>query len=69
MMKTKQQWLFQLRKCATLATLETVAERIEKRLTVEERPAFWLATDHRRAEITMKKLYDNIPANVWRYVK
>ncbi|AGT26767.1 Modulating protein YmoA [Enterobacter cloacae] len=69
MMKTKQQWLFQLRKCGTLATLETVAERIEKRLTAEERPAFWLATDHRRAEITMKKLYDTIPANVWRYVK
>ena len=65
-MKTKQQWLFQLRKCGTLATL---AERIEKRLTAEERPAFWLATDHRRAEITMKKLYDTIPANVWRYVK
>jgi hemolysin expression modulating protein len=43
--------------------------RIEKRLTAEERPAFWLATDHRRAEITMKKLYDTIPANVWRYVK
>lgn len=69
MMKTKQQWLFQLRKCATLTTLETVAERIEKRLTAEERPALWLAADHRRAEITMKKLFDIIPSNVWRYVK
>lgn len=69
MMKTKQQWLYQLRRSATLPTLETVAERIEKRLTAEERPAFWQAVDHRRAEITMKKLYDNIPASVWRYVK
>ncbi|EHH3086459.1 TPA: hemolysin activation protein [Salmonella enterica] len=68
-MKTKQQWLFQLRNCATLATLETVAERIEKRLTAKERPAFWLAADHRRAEITMKKLYDTVPENVWRHVK
>ncbi|EHY9623887.1 hypothetical protein K5A60_004921, partial [Salmonella enterica subsp. enterica serovar Kentucky] len=27
------------------------------------------AYDHRKAELTMKKLYDKVPASVWTFVR
>ena len=30
--------------------------------------AFNSAVDHRLAELTMNKLYDRVPASVWKYV-
>lgn len=68
-MTTKTQWLYKMRRCSNMATLDTITERIQKRLSPDEMPAFLLAVDHRKAEITMKKLYDKIPVSVWRYVK
>ena len=37
------------------------------KLTTEEL-AFNSAVDHRLAELTMNKLYDRVPASVWKYV-
>nr|WP_309141567.1 Hha/YmoA family nucleoid-associated regulatory protein [Escherichia coli] len=31
--------------------------------------AFNSAVDHRLAELTMNKLYDKVPASVWKHVK
>ncbi|EGM6032564.1 hemolysin activation protein, partial [Escherichia coli] len=56
-MKTKQEWLFQLRKCTSRDTLEKVIEINRYKLHLSESEAFYSAADHRRAELVMNKLY------------
>ncbi|EFY8616991.1 hemolysin expression modulator Hha (plasmid) [Escherichia coli O157:H7] len=60
-MKTKQDWLFQLRRCSTLDTLEKIIEKNQNSLPPSELESFNAAADHRLAELTMNKLYDKIP--------
>jgi len=67
-MKNQLEWLHQFRRCSCLDTLEKVYENAKPRLSGKELIAFESAADHRRAEITMKKLYDKVPSSVWRYV-
>ncbi|ELI9405207.1 hemolysin expression modulator Hha [Salmonella enterica] len=67
-MKTKQDWLFQLRRCSTLDTLEKIIEKNQNSLPPSELESFNAAADHRFAELTMNKLYDKIPPSVWKYV-
>ena len=67
-MKTKQDWLFQLRRCSTLDTLEKIIEKNQNSLPPSELESFNAAADHRLAELTMNKLYDKIPPSVWKYV-
>ena len=67
-MKTKQEWLFQLRKCKSRDTLEKVIEINRYKLSLSESEAFYSAADHRRAELVMNKLYDKVPSGVWKYV-
>ncbi|WP_289347300.1 Hha/YmoA family nucleoid-associated regulatory protein [Pantoea stewartii] len=67
-MKTKNEWVLTLRRCSTPGTLQKVAERIQKRLYGNELGVFQLAVDHRKAEITMQKLYDEVPSSVWKYI-
>ncbi len=66
-MKTKQDWLFQLRRCSTLDTLEKIIEKT-KTASPSELESFNAAADHRLAELTMNKLYDKVPPSVWKYV-
>lgn len=54
-MKTKQEWLFQLRKCTSRDTLEKVIEINRYKLPLSESEAFYSAADHRRAELVMNK--------------
>ncbi|EAV0171241.1 hemolysin expression modulator Hha [Salmonella enterica] len=68
-MKTRQEWLFQLRKCTIRSTLEKVIEINRYKLTSSEAEAFYSAADHRLAELIMNKLYDKVPPGVWKYVK
>ncbi|EEU9148102.1 TPA: hemolysin expression modulator Hha [Escherichia coli] len=67
-MKTKQDWLFQLRRCSSIETLEKVIEKNHYCLTPSEMETFNSAADHRLAELKMNKLYDKIPPSVWKYV-
>ena len=67
--KSSRDWLSQFRRCSSLDTLEKVYESARERLTGRELLSFESAADHRRAEITMNKLYDKVPPSVWRYVK
>ncbi|EMA5188349.1 hemolysin expression modulator Hha [Salmonella enterica] len=69
MVKTRQDWLFQLRKCQQRETLEKVIEKNEHSLTAEELITFYSAADHRLAEIIMNKLFDKIPVSVWQHVR
>ncbi|MDL1250230.1 Hha/YmoA family nucleoid-associated regulatory protein [Yersinia pestis] len=69
MSKTTQDWLRQLRRCSEKETLETVAERISRKLTGDDLGRFLMAADHRRAELIMNRLYDKIPVCVWKFVR
>lgn len=67
---TKDKWLMALRKCRKMETLERV---IEHRRYAEDydqdAEAFNSAADHRLAELTVNKLFDKVPAYVWRLIK
>lgn len=69
MAKTKQEWLYQLRRCSSLKTLEKIIAKNQGTLTSDKIETFNSAVDHRLAELTMNKLYDKVPASVWKYVK
>lgn len=68
-MKSKHDWLFQLRKCSNKETLEKVAESNRYKLSNDELETFNSAADHRLAELTMNRLYDKVPASVWQFVR
>ncbi|HEC8924889.1 TPA: hemolysin expression modulator Hha [Salmonella enterica subsp. enterica serovar Stanley] len=68
-MKSKYEWLYQLRKCSNKDTLEKVAESNRYKLSIDELEHFNSAADHRLAELTMNRLYDKIPASVWQFVR
>ncbi len=69
MAKTKQELLYQLRRCSSLKTLEKIIAKNQGTLVSDKIEAFNSAVDHRLAELTMNKLYDKVPASVWKHVK
>ncbi|HIC1790461.1 TPA: hemolysin expression modulator Hha [Escherichia coli] len=69
MAKTKQEWLYQLRRCSSLKTFERIIARRQDSLPSDELEAFNSAVEHRLAELTMNKLYDKVPASAWKYVR
>lgn len=69
MTKTKQDWLFQLRRCSSKETLEKVIESNRYKLNDSELSVFYSAADHRLAELTMNRLYDKVPPSVWSFVR
>ncbi|RRM53696.1 hemolysin activation protein [Escherichia coli] len=46
----------------------SVVDNTRYKLTPAELETFNSAVDHRLAELTMNKLYDRVPASVWKYV-
>lgn len=66
---SKESFLYKLRRCTSIATLEKVIGMGEGKYSGDELAAFNSAADHRLAELTMNKLFDKIPKDVWRYVK
>ena len=68
-MMTKLDYLMRLRKCTSIETLERVIEKNKYELTDDELEVSYSAADHRLAELTMNKLYDKIPASVWKFVR
>nr|WP_201474156.1 Hha/YmoA family nucleoid-associated regulatory protein [Escherichia coli] len=48
--------------------MEKVISHTRYKLTPAELEAFNSAVDNRPAELTMNKLYDRVPASVWKYV-
>lgn len=65
MAKTKQEWLYQLRRCSSVNTLEKIIHKNRDSLLNSERSA----ADHRLAELITGKLYDRIPKEIWKYVR
>ncbi|EFB4733876.1 hemolysin expression modulator Hha [Escherichia coli] len=68
-MKTKEEWLYKLRRCSSSETLEKFISHTQYKLTPEALEAFNSAVGHRLAEITMNKLYDRVSVSVWKYVR
>ncbi|UYU32834.1 HHA domain-containing protein [Siccibacter colletis] len=66
---TKIDYLMRLRRCQSIDTLERVIEKNKYELPDNELTVFYSAADHRLAELTMNKLYDKIPASVWKFVR
>ncbi|MHA7992481.1 Hha/YmoA family nucleoid-associated regulatory protein (plasmid) [Escherichia coli] len=56
-----------------IANFATVPEKVFERLCEKNSGVASLeisgAYDHRKAELTMKKLYDKVPASVWTFVR
>ncbi|WP_042971938.1 hemolysin expression modulator Hha [Escherichia coli] len=71
MAKTKQEWLYQLRRCSSVNTLEKIIHKNRNSLlnSERERESFNSAADHRLAELITGKLYDRIPKEIWKYVR
>lgn len=69
MSDTKQSYLMKFRKGSSFETLEKVFERLCEKNSGVASLEISGAYDHRKAELTMKKLYDKVPASVWTFVR
>jgi len=49
-------------------TLDKLYEHLYYTVDVSEQYAMTQAWDHRKAELAAGKLFDRVPAHVWRYV-
>ncbi|EAV0136597.1 MULTISPECIES: Hha/YmoA family nucleoid-associated regulatory protein [Enterobacteriaceae] len=65
---TKSDYLFKFRRSSSLETLEKVYEHMRDNVAPQEFMAFMSAYDHRKAEITVGKIFDKVPPSVWRLV-
>lgn len=66
---TKSDWLMRFRRCRSLDTLETVYEHLKYKGDLKEEFAITSAYDHRKAELTVGKLFDRVPAHIWKLVE
>ncbi|MGP2446617.1 hemolysin expression modulating protein [Pantoea ananatis] len=66
---TKTDWLMKFRRCRLIDSLETVYEHLKYAGDPKQELAVTSAYDHRKAELTVGKLFDHVPAHVWRFVK
>lgn len=67
---TQDKWLFVLRKCRALETLERVMEHHRySDAYQQDAEAFNSAADHRLAELTVNQLFDKIPTSVWTLIR
>lgn len=65
----KIDWLMRFRRCRSVETLETVYEHLMYLDDTEEQYEITRAYDHRKAELATGKLYDRVPAHVWKFVE
>lgn len=66
---TKTDWLMKFRLCQTLATLETVYEYLSYKIGEDEVYTMTQAYDHRKAEFAAGKIFDRVPAHIWKFVE
>lgn len=66
---TKTDLLMRFRRCRSMDTLETVYEHLRYKADSSEEFVITSAYDHRKAELTVGKLFDRVPAYVWKLVE
>lgn len=69
MERNKAGWLIVFSQCANMRELEICVNQNFGQLSEDELESFNSAADHRRAELTMGRLFDRVPASVWKHVK
>lgn len=57
------------RRCCSIDTLETVYENLKYKSDSKEEFAITSAYDHRKAEVTVRRSFERVPAHVWKLVK
>ncbi|MGM8766082.1 Hha/YmoA family nucleoid-associated regulatory protein [Enterobacter asburiae] len=62
--RDKKGWLIVFSRCANMRNLETCINENFGQLSECEVKYFNAAADHRRAELTMGRMYDRVPASV-----
>ena len=65
---TKSDWLYRLRRCSSIETLEAIIDKNRYALTTDELESFNSASDHRLAELTIGRLFDKVPPEAWKLV-
>ncbi|HBZ8014983.1 TPA: hypothetical protein MM158_005215 [Klebsiella pneumoniae] len=66
---TRNDYLLKFRRSSSLETLEKVFEHMRDNVVPQELMDFMGAYDHRKAEITVGKIFDKVPPSVWRLVE
>lgn len=62
-------WLIVFSRCANMYELEALINKHFWQLSDDELEHFNSAADHRRAELTMGRLFDKVPQTVWKHIK
>jgi len=68
-MKSKMDYVRQLRRLSDTFNLEKVIAHMSAKLSTEEGYTLQEAADHRRAEMAMNRYFDKVPKEAWRYVR
>ncbi|POP41501.1 hypothetical protein CHU32_22290 [Superficieibacter electus] len=61
-------YLMKFRRCSSEETLEKIFDRLKHKLSGQELEAMMNASDHRRAELRHKCLWDKVPASAWKNI-
>ncbi|HCQ3759375.1 TPA: transcriptional regulator [Escherichia coli] len=69
MAKTKQERLYQLRRCSSVNTLGKIIHKNRDSLSNSECESFNSAANRRLAELITGKLYDRVSKEIWKYVR
>lgn len=64
--KTREEYLYLLRKFQKMESLDKIIAHKELTLSEKELVKFYGAADHRRAELVTGRLYDKVPKEVWK---
>jgi len=64
----KIDYLMQLRQCPCTDILDIVTSYMRYRVPAEDLSSFEGAYDHRKAELVMNEIYNEVPIEAWRYV-
>lgn len=65
---TRLEWLMRFRQFTTMDKLEIVYQSLSEKLSGKSSMDMESAFDHRRAELVTSKLFDKVPAHVWKLV-
>lgn len=64
----KNDYLSELRRCPSKDILDIVTSYMRKKVPSQDICSFEGAYDHRKAELIMNEMFNDIPVDVWRLV-
>lgn len=67
-MKNKNYYLRELRRCPSKDILDIVTSYMRKNVPAQDISSFEGAYDHRKAELIMNEIFNDVPSEIWRLV-